>query len=1476
MSRTITDEKIKLSIIIDGNDAQKELLDLEKATRKLTEENKTLNLEKKALERQGKKESEQYKALTATIKQNTAEIAQNKTKMSQLQNEIGLTGLTMNQLTQKATVLRMTLKNLIPGSADYQKYKAELAQVTARIGELSGKAQQSKLSLSSMADGFNKYQGLALSFIAGLTGIVFSIQKIIDINGKLSDAQSDVMKTTGMNKKEVDELTKSFGLLETRTSRIDLLKIAEQGGRIGIMKDEIGGFVNVMNKATVALGDSFSGGAEEVANKLGKIKFLFQETKDLGVEQAYNSIGSAINDLGANGVASEANIAEFTTRIGSLTDVLKPTIQETLALGTAFEESGIEAEVSARAYNIFMKQASTESAKFAKVMGISQKAVEDMINENPLDFMMKFAEGMRGMDATKTAKTLDFLGVNADGANKVIGAMGNNMGRFRELIDLSNNSFASGTSLINEYNIKNNNLAATLEKINKTVAGWFSSDTFVAWLTASVSWLARLIGATEEMDSAASNIQTRFINFVKVLAIVITAYVSYNSALKLVAFWTNTASKATELYNAVQGKGTIISGLFRSAILLLQAVFFVITGQMSKATNAMRLFNLTVSQNPLGFLLAALVAIGGAFWLFKKNSDEAANSIKKLSNESSIAAEINKKFTEDFGKASSQLKEKIQPLIDVLNNQNVSLETRKQAYEKLISIAPEFTGTVDKEFMATSKLNDVYTEILQKMSEKMRFQAMQGVLQSKYNQEAKAIEQLIKAENKLLEAEKEKADWDSRKSFKNAVNIDLVMKVKAATEEVTAAQNNLTTAEKNTALVSQFRQKQIEDLTLKQKQFNKDSKEYIEIQSKINALLGISTTNKTADPGKSKFNVPTDTGSGKQNNNPNSTAEDIAKLKYEKDLKYSDLSLKLQRELEDAKVALMEEGYAKEMTIENLRYKRQMQDLERQKVDASEMIKLDADIAKAKNAKDMTKYNELLKIKEIWAEKNKKIDGQINELEISAVESHNQKVGIIQERAATKSIKDLQEQHNREKIIRETAFLAEINGINDLKTAKDKLKEMGYKDSLSAIKTLEEAKTALKKQFNVAELNEEEKHLNEVLAKFDEIVKKNGGTLIDLSLLTPEQIENFKKEAESLGLTLQQLIDKKNELLGVGAGDKQAALDKLGLGGQADILGFNQNNWDAFFQNLKTGVNGIESMVFAVSALSNLWGQYDKYLQANEAAKLRDFQKNANIKKSTLKKQLDEGYISQKEYDRRIKQIDDDVEKRKIDIEYKQAKRQRTIALMNVVVNTAQAIMSIWAQVPKYDYGGSAAIMTAMVTGLGALQAATILKTPLPAKGYEDGLYGDYVKREQDGKVFKSTGTSPMRSGLYSKPRILVGEGPGDMPEMVIDKQAYRQLSPETRNALLREIRGIKGFENGYYNDRTKRVEVPQDSAQTSSTASNNDLMLMACIERNTAAINELRNNPLIAIISSRDYKSIRELDQALKTYNKIKDQSKK
>ena len=440
MAKIISDENIRLNIIINSDNAQKELFDLEASTRKLRTTNAELRAEKTKLRLEGKQGTEAYKKLSAEITENNVTLSKNKARMNELQKEIGITGLTMNQLSQKALILRTQLKNAVPGSAAYIQYQNELKQVSGRLSELSGKAKLTKLSLSSIAGGFNKYAALGATVIATGTGMILSLQKMIDFNGKLSDAQADVRKTTNMSRIEVDELTKSFGMFITRTSRIDLLKIAEVGGRIGIAKNEIASFTKQMNIAAVSLGDSFTGGAEEVATKLGKLRFLFQETKDIGVDIAYNAIGSAINQLGASGAATEVNIADFATNVGALPDVLKPSISEALGLGAAFEESGVGAEKAGRGYGIFIRNASTNTEKFARVMNLSVKQVEDLINTNPTEFFLQFSEGLKGMDATQVGKTLEYLGLNADGVNKIVGAAGSNIDRFRTLLELSNQS----------------------------------------------------------------------------------------------------------------------------------------------------------------------------------------------------------------------------------------------------------------------------------------------------------------------------------------------------------------------------------------------------------------------------------------------------------------------------------------------------------------------------------------------------------------------------------------------------------------------------------------------------------------------------------------------------------------------------------------------------------------------------------------------------------------------------------------------------------------------------------------------------------------------------------------------------------------------------------------------------------------------------------------------------------------------------
>ena len=132
----LTDDTLKLNIDINGNKAKKELAAMEQGTRNLKETNKDLRLEMQKMEAQGKKNTTEYKALQNQFKANALSIKQNDVAMNKLRKELGLTGLTVKQLSQEQRRLKAAMDNTTPGTAAWKKYKNELEAVNKRQGEL--------------------------------------------------------------------------------------------------------------------------------------------------------------------------------------------------------------------------------------------------------------------------------------------------------------------------------------------------------------------------------------------------------------------------------------------------------------------------------------------------------------------------------------------------------------------------------------------------------------------------------------------------------------------------------------------------------------------------------------------------------------------------------------------------------------------------------------------------------------------------------------------------------------------------------------------------------------------------------------------------------------------------------------------------------------------------------------------------------------------------------------------------------------------------------------------------------------------------------------------------------------------------------------------------------------------------------------------------------------------------------------------
>ncbi|MFY0481477.1 phage tail tape measure protein [Flavobacterium sp. PLA-1-15] len=1430
MGKVITDEDIKLNIIINGNDAQKELLDLEKSTRKLSEENKALLLRKKLLQKQGKEETEEYKKLTATIKENSKAINANKARMIELQREIGITGLTMKQLGDRANLLKMKLRNAIPNGEAYKKYKKELEEVKNRISELSSEAEGAGVSIGSIADGFNRYAALGASIIAMFTGVVLSLQKAIDFNAKLSDAQSDVMKTTGMTKTEVDELTKSFGALVSRTKRIELLGIAEVGGRLGIAKREIQDFVVVMNKAAVALGDSFEGGPEEVADKLGKIKNLYAEIKNMGVETAFNAVGSAINDLGADGTATEQNLAAFTTRVGALPGKLKPSIAQALGLGAAFEESGLKAEIAGNNYGKVISIASRDFPQFAKVMGVSEGKIKDLLNTDPTEFFLQFANSLKGLSLTELSQVLDYLKLNDNEVKMVLGAASENVALFREKIDLANKSLNDGTSLTEEYNIKNNNLAATLEKIGKKITAAFSSETIVNKLAEAAEWFGRVVGATEDLDGSGQKWRNTLAFLAKAIAVVTAAIITNVTWQKLVVLWTGRSTQGTVLYNLAVRARAFAEGISMIATQAYAATTMLLTGNIRGATQALRVMTATMMTTPWGLFLSLISAVGVAYWAFSESANNATAVQKTLSG---VHLEATKNI-------AAQKKE-VELLEKIVKDENVAEETRIKALEKLNQLIPDHIGVLTLENI---KLMEG-TDILKKYTDELYRNARAKAAQTKFEELAR---QKLDVENKkgrdFREDKWYSSKWDGNQKiqqFKDRSEIEKYVletfgnEIGKRTDKNTGA--TLVNKQKFNELVEKF---------MKESYLDEKEAALSEIEAQMKALEGDLMTAAIDDLNSSE---------AKPNTWVPGTDEGKKKKKY--DDSYLEAERRAREELfqaylksEEDKINLMVDGYEKQLALEKLNHTRKIHDLEMTNESINILMeKLNVDLLQAQKDGDTKKVTSIRNQQRLLLARQKDINDQIcYEEELTKL-----RIGTIQEKAANEHLEKEKADYEQQKILRATKF----------------------NEELATLGNNERAKIELRKQFAEEELKNEEEYLRVLIDRLNSIAGKGKFTNFDLSLLSPAQVEEFTREAEKVGLTLAELIAKKNQLNG--SGDVKENLKSLGLGGAGtDILGFTPENWEQFYANLQEGKHGINSMLFAVQALTNLWSKYSEFVSANENAQLKKFEKTSDAKKNKLKRQLDAGYISQNQYNKAIETIDRELEMKKANLEYKQAKRQRTINIANAIGGTALAVINALQTQPFFPLGLA---MAGIAGVMGALQVATIMKTPLPSKGYEKGLYPDYVdvQREQDGKLFRPKYGGKLKSGLVSKNTLMVAEG--NKPEMVIDNKAWTKISPEVQQALIREIQGVKGFENGYYKDGLLYSGVTPDKKPEDNPPQDTGVMMQLLIKvvaENTEAINDLKSRPLEAVVDPRKLNNIKELKDGFKVYEDLKTKQKK
>ena len=382
---------------------------------------------------------------------------------------------TLKSLEGELARLKNQQKKATIGSEEY-------INTSLKIREINGVIKEQKDAVSGLGDAWEDTRTKLADYSNMIMGVQ-SIFEMVDLGvGKLKDlakdaaalddVYADVMKTTGLTHEQVEKLNEAFEKMDTRTSREQLNQLAYEAGKLGINSAEaVEQFVSASDKINIALGDVLGDGAMVTIGKLADV--YAKSTKQLSeagddLEKKMLAIGSAVNMLGQSSTANEGYLVEFLSRMGGIATQANLSADAILGFASALDQDMMKQEMSATAFQKFIMQMIKKPAEFAKAARMEVNQFTELMQKDMNEALLKVLEGFQGKGGLIALQPIfEDLGLDAARAASVISSMANSIDQIREAQAIANSELTTGSSVINEFNTKNETMQAQAEKAKK-------------------------------------------------------------------------------------------------------------------------------------------------------------------------------------------------------------------------------------------------------------------------------------------------------------------------------------------------------------------------------------------------------------------------------------------------------------------------------------------------------------------------------------------------------------------------------------------------------------------------------------------------------------------------------------------------------------------------------------------------------------------------------------------------------------------------------------------------------------------------------------------------------------------------------------------------------------------------------------------------------------------------------------------------
>lgn len=1401
---------------------------------------------------------------------------------TQVKNDIKSIRAEFNRLNKTINTLNIDSREYVANMTKLKYLNSIIEQHNARLRN----TQLNLTSLKGLANAFNKYWPVIMGTIGAVTGLVMGTQRASDEFTEFDDKIADVMKVTNMTREEVIALNGELMKIDTRTAQNDLLDLAYVAGKLGIRGEEnITGFVNAANQISVALSKELGGSAEEAVRAIGKAVQIFDLDKVYGIEEAMLRVGSAVNLLGMSSTAQEGFLVNFLERTAGIAPLAGVSADKILGLAATLDKYGQKAEVSATAYSKLMSKMATESESMAKIMGMSIADYVTAFTEDANETMLRLFECLKGEGAASFTELVQLLGetdLEGQRMTQVMGTMVNKVDEIRRQMDLSTKAMEENTSITNEYNIKNNNAAAIIEKKKKSIKAL------------RVELGEKLMPVYEQYLSASEY-------FIKVTGTVVQFLFNHRRAIISLITYLLIYRTTLAIINAIKTTSIVIYGVMRAAILRVQIAYFALTHQMYRAAKAQVLLNSLAVTNPWTLLASAILGIVGAIVAFNtKVADTVKETFNYYETLNQLRDENQKKVIEE--KVESKL------LFQQILSLNEASALRNELVQTLIEKYPELLKGLDAEYLRLASIEQIMQAVNRSTETKLKLAAVEAEIEAKKQLYVENARKMMAAEKKMEDMRKypglhkegepdpkekeilvQQGVYDmavsENKRLMTEMN-DLVTKakkieLKSITDEIEIQKNEL-------AQIGAELSEKKKELTIAQN--NKDEDEITRAKGELYQLkLRETATRQIIKNLQDQYNARTvgaykggdggDGGDGdgkgkedKYSENAEIQARINAKNKYRVGIIKSeqDLNVELNRialTFMQGRLAAMDKDAEKRLELQEKIVDKQLEIARDSQKHMDELTSAGVEFSPVQKA-DLDFNNDLKKLNIFY-----KKQSEMTTEELLAFQALQKKHQLVLDKLDADAIKSEVERNQSAfdsyMVKLRTDQMAEMDSVITFDDAMLLLRQNHSAEELADIKTLNQARMQLQKDQQAKVTEETIKHTEQLVSLLNTFMADGSWEGLNLadSIMSEEEWAAVKKILDELIETLGKLKKEKKEA--TEGSDTDNSEDGIKLKGQfkTDILGFTSDDWEEFFQNLQDGSSGINDMAMAAYALGNAWSSINQLIKNNEDTALAEYEQRCDRKKEALQRQLDVGKISQEQYNARVTQIDKNLDYQRAVMARKQAVRDRNAALYSAIVNTAAGVADAIPNLALMIIAGAA----------GALQIATIASTPLPVIPGRQAGGSLKVLRQQDGKMFNAQLDIGKR-GWVNRPTILAGEKPGGMeyvvPDQAVNNPTIRpflnilemarvnnKLSTLNMNAVLPALSGRQG--GGYILNHTpdkvtNNAPAENESGSKSSGKEFNKLLL--------GAINRLNRNLEKPMKANLVYQELEDFTEKVKT----------